>query len=133
MDLQHRRKQKFFGTMVIVGELFNKRLVHGNIINRGIIKLMLPPENKGLGPVEMEALCKLLKSCGKAMDKNPGSHKRIVKYMTVMKRCAEGFDFRTQVLVDDLWWTMNNGWIPRLKQPKAQTLDEFHRDLQQQQ
>jgi len=133
MDLEDRRKQKFFGTMVIIGELFNKRLVHQNIITKGIIKLMLPPENEHLGPVEMEALCKLLKSCGKTMDKNATLHKRIVKYLAAMKRCAETFDFRTRVLVDDLQWTMDNGWVPRLKQPKAQKLDDLHRELAQQQ
>merc|ERR1712154_215132 len=62
-DLQLRRKKKFFGTMIIVGELFNKKLVHSNIINKGIIKTLLPPENKNLSPIEIEALCKLLKTC----------------------------------------------------------------------
>merc|ERR1719461_2201943 len=66
------------------------------------------------------------------MDKNSKCRKVIVKYLNVMKACAEKFDFRMQVLVDDLQWTMENDWIPRLKQEKAQKLDDLHRDFAEQ-
>merc|ERR1712244_209404 len=101
-DLELRRKKKFFGTMVIVGELFNKKLVHSNIINKGIIKTLLPPENKNLSPIEIEALCKLLKTCGKAMDKDDKTHKILSKYIVAMKTLSERFEFRIQVIVDEI-------------------------------
>jgi len=45
------------------------------------------------------------------------------------KQCAKRLDdFRSQVLVDDLEETMNNDWRQRIKQEKAKTLEEIHRD-----
>eukprot|EP01084_Bolivina_argentea_P085728 154952_1 len=132
-DLEQRRKKKFFGTMIIVGQLFNKKLVHSNIINKGIIKSLLPPENKKLSPIEIEALCKLLKTCGKAMDKDDKSHKILSRYIQAMKTHSAKFEFRIQVIVDEIEEMKNNNWELRIKKEKAKTLDEIHKDFAKQQ
>merc|ERR1712187_578523 len=116
--------------MVIIGELFNKGLVHSNVINKGIIKRLL--EKANLSAIEIEALCHLLKTCGRTMSQSDNSRKLTAKYIAVMKKHAVSFDFRIQVIVDDVEEMQNNGWKLRIKKETAKTLDEIQKEHNQQ-
>merc|ERR1719189_3056682 len=85
------------------------------------------------GPYEIEALCKLLRTCGKTMDNSDHKHRQIEKYINVMRTHAQDHGFRLQVLVDELQEMMDNGWTPRIAQEKAKTLEEIHREFAEQQ
>merc|ERR1712228_2814 len=128
-DLETKRKKKFFGTMIIIGELYNKKLISSQIVYKGIIKSLLPPKNKQVSVVEIEALCKLLKTCGRFMDKDEKAHKVLLRFIGLMKKCAAKYGFRIQVLVDEIDEMSKNKWKQRLKKEKAKKLDELHDDF----
>merc|ERR1712129_61741 len=130
MGVESKRKKKFYGTMIIIGELFNKKLIGSAIVNKGIIKSMLPPKNKKPSAVEIEALCKLLKTCGKHMDKDEKAHGILVKFIKCMKKIAKPMGFRVVVLVDEIEEMSENGWKTRFKKEKAKKLEKIHEDFE---
>merc|ERR1712176_475159 len=129
-DVESKRKKKFYGTMIIIGELFNKKLIGSAIVNKGIIKSMLPPKNKKPSAVEIEALCKLLRTCGKHMDKDEKAHGILIKFIKCMKKIAKPMGFRVVVLVDEIEEMSENGWKTRFKKEKAKKLEKIHEDFE---
>merc|ERR1712113_499932 len=63
------------------------------------------------------------------MDKDDKSHKILPRYIVAMKQHSERFDFRIQVIVDEIEEMKNNNWQLRIKKEKAKTLDEIHKDF----
>lgn len=113
--------QRFFGTMIIVGELYNQRLVHEQIILKGIFKSLLPPSNKNPKAVEIEALCKLLITCGRALDQMK-SIKHLNKFLVKMRKVCihfrtlnENKETRVGFMVDQLIEMRANDWISHHK------------------
>ena len=80
--------------------------------------------------MDIEALCKLLKTCGKYMDKDEKAHKMLVKYIGMMKKCAKPFGFRVVVLVDEIVEMSENKWKTRFKKEKAKKLSDLHEDFE---
>eukprot|EP01084_Bolivina_argentea_P276958 472685_1 len=109
-DVAKESRLQFIGVMVVFGQLFNKGMVHQNIINKGIIKSLLPPENKHILAIHIEGLCKLLTVCGKEMDETEKTHKVLSQYIKAMKTHSYKFELRIQVMVDELEKLKNNKW-----------------------
>eukprot|EP01084_Bolivina_argentea_P083519 151204_1 len=104
--------QKFLGAVKIIGLLYNKNLLHSNIIIKGILKTLLPPENKNPLAVGIEAACILLKMCGKQLDKNDKRHQFLLEYIEIIKQqmfCGK-CEQRIQDMVEEVEKLKNKSW-----------------------
>eukprot|EP01083_Nonionella_stella_P066926 176660_1 len=109
--LRELKTQKFFAMMELIAELYNVELIKRNLVYRGVFEILLPPHNTSLTETDLEGLCRLLKRCGKKLDKQ--SKKYNDKYLQKMSTQARKFDVRTRVLVDEIKEMRHNQWIER--------------------
>ena len=126
---QRKRKQNFFAVMELVAEIYNVALIKKNLIYKGVVDPLLPPKNENLSSVDVEGLCRLFKRCGKKLDVQ--GKKYVDKYLQKLSTHVRKFDFRTKVLVDEIKEMRARDWKHRLKKEVAKTLDELHKDIQE--
>merc|ERR1712228_1014148 len=60
-----------------------------------------------------------------------GGKKYVDKYLQKLSTHVRKFDFRTKVLVDEIKEMRARDWKHRLKKEVAKTLDELHKDIQE--
>lgn len=126
-----KRKDAFFAVMVLVAALYNVDLIKKTLVYKGVLKMFLPKEAVTLTAIDMEGVCRLFKCCGKKLDKESSNYvDRFIKRLDVQ---AKKFDFRTQVLVDDVKEMRANRWEERIKKEVAKTTAEVARDHEKEQ
>jgi hypothetical protein len=96
-------KQQLIGLLCMIGELHHYGVIGWKVISAGIFDVMLNKESlSAISAVDIEALCKLLKTSGDEFDKR---HKKTVEgYIERMKQAVESnqFEFRIRCMVEEL-------------------------------
>ena len=103
-------KHRFFAIMVLIAGLFRVRLLSKSVIFRDVFDELLPPKNANLCRVDIEGICRLLRHCGKLLDK----HESFVidAYLDKLLFFAQAFypGFRTKVLIQSIVQQSVNEW-----------------------
>jgi len=123
-ELLGRRRDTLFGTVLIIGELFNRKLLPSELITEGIINAILSEGPRRRRAIGIETVCKLLGICGQNMDRETVS-----KYVDAMSASAEHFGFRTRVLVETVEEMMANGGRHRIAKERPRTLEEVRTEF----
>eukprot|EP01083_Nonionella_stella_P233685 823091_1 len=96
-----------FAVMVLLAELYNIGIINRNLVMRGIMEGLLPPNNENFTSQQLEGLCCFLKHCGKKFDREAG--KFVDEYVKkIAIHCACKFD--SQKAVIELKEFRINGW-----------------------
>jgi hypothetical protein len=118
---------RFIGIVTMIGELFIYSLISWRVINDGIFGELLPPTQA----LDIEAVCKLLKTGGHAFDTH---HYQEINYVIEqLSKYAQNFDFRTQCLVKEIAEMRKNDWKQRkdIKPESPKPLSQLHREFHQ--
>jgi translation initiation factor 4G len=116
------KKQRQLGTIRFIGELFVRGLLKANIMFDCIKMLSDKPTEENI-----EALCKLLRTVGKTLDKSDMTKVNEVfatlKDMTVL----EGLNFRFRFMLQDVIDLRREKWVGRIETLKAKKLSDVHK------
>eukprot|EP01084_Bolivina_argentea_P005859 11065_1 len=110
IEISEKKQEQFFGVLVLIAELYNFDLIHQNLLFKAIFDTLLPPKNNNLSNIDIEGMCHIFKRCGKKLD-NETKKKKVNKYIEKLICHAKNFDFRTQVLANQIQEMRNNDWI----------------------
>eukprot|EP00484_Ammonia_sp_Unknown_P011288 CAMPEP_0197077480 /NCGR_PEP_ID=MMETSP1384-20130603/212634_1 /TAXON_ID=29189 /ORGANISM="Ammonia sp." /LENGTH=993 /DNA_ID=CAMNT_0042516345 /DNA_START=184 /DNA_END=3166 /DNA_ORIENTATION=+ len=118
---------RFIGIITMIGELFTYGLISWRVINAGIFEELLPPSQA----LDIEAVCKLLKTSGHEFDKH--HYQEINQVIESLSNHAQNFDFRTQCFVKEISEMRKNDWKQRkdIKPESPKPLSQIHREFHQ--
>eukprot|EP01083_Nonionella_stella_P149214 473623_1 len=106
-------KVRFLGIVTMIGELYRFGLISWNVILSGIFNELLPPQT----PLDIEAVCKLLKTAGNEFDRQ--HYKEINVIIDQLSKCGQRYDFRTRCFVKEIQEIRGTQWKVEVKKPHA--------------
>jgi len=116
-----KKKQRMLGTIRFIGELFIRQMLTGKIIGICISMLFNTTAEENL-----EALCKLLRTVGKTLDKK-GAPPELYPKLGEMSKDRK-LPSRLRFMLQDVLDLRKAGWVDRLGTDKAKKLSEIHKD-----
>ena len=116
---------RFIGIITMIGELFTYGLISWNVISSGIFEELLPPQQA----LDIEAICKLLKTSGHNFDRH--HYKEVNIVINNLSKYSQNYDFRTQCLVKEIYEMRKNDWKQRkdIKKESPKTLNQIHKEF----
>lgn len=123
LDLdEDAKKQRQLGTIRFIGELFVRGLLKANIMFDCIKMLSDNPSEENI-----EALCKLLRTVGKTLDKTETT--RLNEVFVTLKEMTthEGLNFRFRFMLQDVIDLRREKWVGRIETLKAKKLSDVHK------
>ncbi|CAH2254165.1 eukaryotic translation initiation factor 4 gamma 1 isoform X1 [Pelobates cultripes] len=123
-DACKRALRRSLGNIKFIGELFKLKLLSEATIKDCLIKLL----NKNTEE-SMECICQLLTSVGKHLENaQPGMDNYFNKLNTFIKNKTSS---RIRFLVQDVLDLRKNNWVPRHKPEGPKTIDQIHKESEQ--
>lgn len=116
------KKQRQLGTIRFIGELFVRGLLKANIMFDCIKMLSDKPTEENI-----EALCKLLRTVGKTLDKSDGQKVNEVFATLKDMTATEGLNFRFRFMLQDVIDLRREKWVGRIETLKAKKLSDVHK------
>jgi len=117
------KKQRQLGTIRFIGELFVRGLLKPNIMFDCVKILSDTPSEENI-----EALCKLLRTVGKTLDK-PDNAQKVNEVFTRLKEMTgmPGLNFRFRFMIQDVIDLRRDKWVGRIETLKAKKLSDVHK------
>lgn len=114
------------GLLEFIGEIFNHGLLAGAVIDI-IIKQLLGQDGQVPSQDHVEFLCSLLKRSGK----NIIDEQKLDQYFDRIKTLSRSSELpkRHRFMLMDMMDLRRDNWVPRIKQEKAKTIEDVHKDL----
>ncbi|CAH2327978.1 eukaryotic translation initiation factor 4 gamma 1 isoform X1 [Pelobates cultripes] len=123
-DACKRARRRSLGNIKFIGELFKLKLLSEATIKDCLIKLL----NKNTEE-SMECICQLLTSVGKHLENGqPGMDNYFNKLNIFIKNKTSS---RIRFLVQDVLDLRKNNWVPRHKPEGPKTIDQIHKEAEQ--
>jgi len=124
-SVRDAKKKRLLGTIRFIGELYIRKMATGRIIKECLSTLLGDyPHAK-----DLEALCKLLETCGKYID---GSDPRLLNsYFATLKQWSTDksfdLDMRIRFKLKDVIELRQKKWKARIEKEEAKKLSEIHK------
>ncbi|GAB5368191.1 hypothetical protein AAMO2058_001297800 [Amorphochlora amoebiformis] len=125
---ESKSKKRILGTIRLIGELYVREMITLKIIT---YCTQLLSRRKPVRPEFIEALCKLLETIGKKLERDDMDYtNNLFKKMEAISDNDGPLDFRHRFMVKDSIDLRMNRWIPRIKKTAAMTKEEFRKQVE---
>jgi len=115
----------------LIGELYVRAMIAFRIINYCTELLSRNTAKHPVRPEFIEALCKLLETIGKKIDKENKKYvNTLFDKLEKLSDMEDALDFRHRFMIKDTLDLRHNFWEPRIKKTKAMTKDEFRKQME---
>ena len=123
-----KMKNTFLGTMKLIGELGNKQMVPEKITHFCMQALLNDAEAHD--DDKIEALCMMVRTVGKTLDKSERSKQLLEGYISRVKMLAQDkrLQSRIRFLLQQIVELRDNKWVPRREELQAKKISEVHKE-----
>ena len=139
LDLEERRKiknredrmrdsrRRMLGNIRFIGELFKKEMLTARIMHTCIMKLL--NEKKNPDEEDVEALCKLMATIGRLIDR-PDAKSHMDAYFKRIQGLSanQAISSRHRFMCQDIMEMRSKGWRERRKQEGPKKIEDVHKD-----
>eukprot|EP00026_Physarum_polycephalum_P001125 Phypoly_transcript_01126.p1 GENE.Phypoly_transcript_01126~~Phypoly_transcript_01126.p1 ORF type:complete len:1171 (+),score=242.39 Phypoly_transcript_01126:67-3579(+) len=142
-DPERKYRRRILGNIRFIGELFKLGLLREAIMHSCVVRLLSPPTaatSDQSGPPastlpaeeDLEALCKLLRTMGKRLDKPGPDKERMDQYFATIASLASNKELpsRNRFMLKDLIDMRKNDWVPRREINGPKTIAAVHADAE---
>lgn len=137
-EAERRDKEKIvklrtLGNIRFIGELFKQKVLPEKIVHHCTQQLLGTDAKVGPAEENVEALCLLLNTVGKQLEKNPKNHSIVDSCFASLKQVSSNqcLPFQTRFMVGKFLDLRANNWIPRHEEMKPKTIYEIHSETGQ--
>lgn len=125
-EIEVKMKARLLSNIKFIGELFLLKMLPTIIVKECVVRLFgdvkeIPPED------DLESLCKLLMTTGKALEKVEPDFSRVVfeeRFRSLLDR--KDIEPRCKFMIMDLLDLRHNRWVPKRKELVPTTIKEVH-------
>jgi len=130
-EKEAKARNSALGTVMFIGELYNKSLIPNKICTLCLKELIMGEDPSDL---QIESAYKLLLTTGKKLDSEDGRRgesgkKQLDGIFAILKQQTRKNAKRVQILVDILEGVRANNWVPTVAGDEAKTLEQVREEF----
>uniref|UniRef100_A0A4W5RK09 Eukaryotic translation initiation factor 4 gamma, 1a n=1 Tax=Hucho hucho TaxID=62062 RepID=A0A4W5RK09_9TELE len=126
-EAKDKARRRSLGNIKFIGELFKLKMLTEAIMHDCIVKLLKNHDEESL-----ECLCRLLSTIGKDLDFEKAKP-RMDQYFAQMDKIIKEkkTSSRIRFMLQDVIDLRRSGWVPRRGEQGPKTIDQIHKDAEQ--
>ncbi|ACO62164.1 predicted protein, partial [Micromonas commoda] len=126
-DRMRQARRRMLGNIRFIGELFKKEMLTARIMHTCIMKLL--NEKKNPDEEDVEALCKLMATIGRLIDR-PDAKSHMDAYFKRIQGLSvnKSISSRHRFMCQDIMEMRSKGWRERRKQEGPKKIEDVHKD-----